>query len=52
MFEGQEVKDLFGRENNGGEEGGWGDGWPLWESLGLTVSGSAFRTLGRSQSFQ
>lgn len=37
MFEGQEVKDLFGRENNGGEEGDWGDGQPLEESLGLTV---------------
>lgn len=34
VFEGQEVKDLFGREKNGGEEGGQGDGRPLWESLG------------------
>lgn len=38
MFEGQKVKDLFGRENNGGEEGGWGDGRLLGARLGLTVS--------------
>lgn len=34
VFEGQEVKDLFGREENAGVRGDQGDGQSLWESLG------------------